>query len=53
MDRPSGTYVTQGGAYKVLAGKSEGMKTLERTNVDGRIIFKKIFKKLDARVWAG
>jgi len=38
------------GLYRVLVGKPEGKRPL---GVDGRIILRWIFRKLDARVWTG
>jgi hypothetical protein len=38
------------GAYRVLVGKPEG-KNLQNLDLEGRIIFKWTFKKLDEEVW--
>ena len=39
------------GAYSVLVGKLEGENHLE--DVDGRIILKSFFRKVDGRAWTG
>jgi hypothetical protein len=42
------------GIYKVLVGKSEGKRPLERPkSVDGRIILRWIFRKWDVGAWTG
>ena len=41
------------GVYRVLVGKPEGKNHLKDPGVDGRIILRWIFKKLDVGVWAG
>ena len=40
-------------AYRALMGKPEGRRPLERSGVDGRIILKLIFERLDGRAWTG
>jgi hypothetical protein len=35
------------GAYRILVGRPEGRRPLGRPSIDGRIIFKWIFKKWD------
>jgi hypothetical protein len=40
-------------APRVLAGKPEERKQLERFSVDGRIILKCIFRKWDEEAWTG
>jgi hypothetical protein len=37
------------GVYKVLMGRPEGKRPLERPGADGRILFKLIFRKWDMR----
>jgi len=39
--------------YRVLFGKPEGKRPLERPGVDGRIILRWIFRKWDVGVWTG
>jgi hypothetical protein len=39
------------GVYRVLVGKPEGKKHLGDPEVDGRIILRWIFRKLDVGVW--
>jgi hypothetical protein len=39
------------GMYRVLVGKLEGKRQLERSTVDGSIILRWIFKKWDVGVW--
>jgi hypothetical protein len=34
-------------AYRILMGRPEARRTLGRPAIDGRIILKRIFKKLD------
>jgi hypothetical protein len=41
------------GVYSVLVGKPEGKTPLARPSVDGRIILRWMFKKLDVGVWTG
>jgi len=41
------------GAYRVLVGRHEGKNHLEDPVVDGRIILRWIFRKLDVGVWTG
>jgi hypothetical protein len=38
------------GAYRALVGKPEGRRPLGRPAVDGRIILKWIFKRLDVGI---
>jgi hypothetical protein len=35
------------GAYRILVGKPEGIRPLERPRIDGRIILRLIFAKWD------
>jgi hypothetical protein len=39
--------------YRVLVGKPEGKRPLERLGVDGRIILRWIFRMWDVGVWTG
>jgi hypothetical protein len=41
------------GAYRVMVGKLEGRDHLEDPGVDGRIILRWIFRKLDVSSWTG
>jgi len=41
------------GVNRVSVGKPEGKRPLGRPVVDGRIILRWIFRKLDVRVWTG
>jgi len=41
------------GVYRVLVGKPEGKNHLGDPGVDGRIILRCIFRKLDVREWTG
>ena len=41
------------GVYRVLVGKYEGKSHLEDPGVDGRVILKWIFRKLDVGAWNG
>jgi hypothetical protein len=41
------TYGERRGVYRVLVGKSEGKSHLEDPGVDGRVVLKWIFRKLD------
>jgi hypothetical protein len=41
------------GVYRVLVGKPEGRRPLERPGVDGTIILRWIFRKWDVGVWTG
>jgi hypothetical protein len=41
------------GVYRVLVGKPEGKIHLKDPGVDGRIILRWIFRKLDVGVWTG
>jgi len=47
------TYGERRGVYRVLVGKLEGGDHLEDPGVDGRIILRLIFKKLDVSSWTG
>jgi len=40
-------------AYRVLVGKPEGKNHLKDPGVDGRIILRWIFRKLDVGLWTG
>jgi len=39
--------------YRVLVGKPEGKNHLEDPGIDGRIIFRWIFRKWDVGLWTG
>jgi hypothetical protein len=39
------------GLYRVLGGKPERKRPLWRSGIDGRIIFRWIFRKWDVRAW--
>ena len=39
--------------YSVLVGKTEGNRPLGDPGVDGRIIFRWIFRELDVGAWTG
>jgi hypothetical protein len=39
--------------YRILVGKYEGKSHLEDPGVDGRVILRWIFRKLDVEVWTG
>jgi hypothetical protein len=41
------------GVYRVLVGKPEGKKPHGNPGVDGRIILRWIFRKLDVGAWTG
>ena len=41
------------GAYRVLVGKPERRNHLKGPDVDGRIILKWIFERLDGGAWTG
>jgi hypothetical protein len=41
------------GVYRVLVGKTEGKKPLERPRIVGMIIVEWIFRKWDVGVWTG
>jgi hypothetical protein len=41
------------GVYNILEGKPECKSPLGRTDVDGRIILREIFRKLNVGVWTG
>jgi len=41
------------GVYRVLMGKPEGKSHLGDPGVDGRIIFRWIFRKWGVEVWTG
>ena len=41
------------GAYRVLAGRREGKRPLERSGIDGRVILRRILKTWDAEPWTG
>jgi hypothetical protein len=41
------------GVYRVLVGKPEGKKLLGRSDVDGRIMLRWIFRKWNVRAWIG
>ena len=41
------------GVYRVLVGKPEGKRPLEDPGVDGRIILRWLFRKLDMGEWTG
>jgi len=55
-DEMSGACSTNGevwNAYRILVGKSEGMKQLGRPGIDGRLILKGFIRKQGVRVWIG
>jgi hypothetical protein len=39
------------GAYRILMGKTEGMRLLGSTSVDGKIILRWIFRNWDRGMW--
>jgi len=39
------------GVYRFWVGKPEGMRPLGRHRIDGRIILRWIFRKLDVAAW--
>jgi len=41
------------GVYRVLVGKPEGKNHLKELGVDGRLILRWIFRKLDVGLWTG
>jgi hypothetical protein len=41
------------GAYRALVGKPEGRNHLKDPDVDGTIILKEIFERLDGETWTG
>ena len=41
------------GVHRVLVGKPEGMRPLRRQDIDGKIILKWIFRKLEGVVGTG
>ena len=41
------------GVYRVLVGKPKGKRPLGRSDVDGRIILRWIFRKWDVGIWTG
>jgi hypothetical protein len=47
MDRTCSTYGERRGVYRVLVGKPEGRRPLEDQGVDGKIILKWNFERLD------
>jgi hypothetical protein len=47
MGRTCGSYGERRSAYRALVGKPEGRNHLEDPGVDGRIILKWIFERLD------
>jgi hypothetical protein len=47
MGRTCGTYGERRGSYRALVGKPEGRNHLEDPGVDGMIILKWIFKRLN------
>jgi len=53
MGMARSTYGERRGVYRVLVGKLEGGDHLEDPGVDGRIILRLIFKKLDVSSWTG
>jgi hypothetical protein len=40
-------------AYRVLVGKPEGKRPLGRPDIDGRIMYRWIFREWDVGVWTG
>jgi hypothetical protein len=53
MGKTGSTYGERRGAYRVLVGKPEGRNHLEEPDVDGKIILKWIFERLEAEAWTG
>jgi len=53
MDEAHSTVWERRGVYTVLVGKPEGKSNLGDPVVDGRIIFRWIFRKWDVEVWTG
>jgi hypothetical protein len=47
MSRTCSTYGERRGAYRALVGKPEGRRPLGRPRLDGRIILKWMFERLD------
>ena len=53
MSRACSAYGERRGVYRVLVGKPEGKNHSKDPGIDGRIIFRWIFRKWDVGAWTG